>query len=217
MGALRGLLARAGHARDGIGHHGGSSVHEARTDGGRRSERGGRRVAARAAHEHGLAGSTTGGRGSQLVAGQLGQPEGGLGQKVGGGVGRVPFLVDSRILQAEIGRQVDDRDTGGDKVGRHAHGRLVGHRQKHHVEGREISILVGGEREIGYPSEGGIGLRNGRSRQRVGGRRRQVELGVARQQAHQLDAGETGRSHNSRSIAHRIFLPLCPFIYSALS
>ena len=82
---------------------------------------------------------------------------------------------------------------------------------------REISILVGGEREIGYPSEGGIGLRNGRSRQRVGGRRRQVELGMARQQAHQLDAGETGRPHNSRSIAHRIFLPLCPFIYSALS
>lgn len=46
-----------------------------------------------------------------------GSPEGSLGQKIGGRMRRVPFLVDSGILQAEIGRQVDNRDAGRDKIG----------------------------------------------------------------------------------------------------
>ena len=164
MGALGGLLARAGHTRDGVGHHGGSGVHEPRADGGRGGKGSGRRVAARAAHEHGLAGSTALGRGGQLVARELGQSEGGLGQKIGGRMRRVPLLVNGRILQAEIGRQVDDRDAGRDKIGRHAHGRLVGHRQKHHVEGREVGVLVGRERQIGHAGERGVGLRDRGSR-----------------------------------------------------
>ena len=102
MGALGGLLARAGHARDGIGHHRRRRVHEPRADSGRRSERGGRRVAAGAAHEHGLAGSAALGRGGQLdvykrqFLNSGGRVEEGLGDA------QVAHLVGQDILQVAL-------------------------------------------------------------------------------------------------------------------
>ncbi len=182
--ALGSLLARAGHAGHRIGHHGRRGVHEPRADSGGGGQGRGRGVAAGATHEHRLAGRAALGRGGQLVAGELGQAEGGLGQKLGGGVGRVPLLVDGRILQTEVGRQVDNGDAGGDEIAGHGHGGLVGHREERHVAGGQIGLLVSGERQVGHADESRIGLGDGGASQGIGGGGHQLELGMPCQKAH---------------------------------
>ena len=131
----------------------------------------------------------------KLVARQLGQPERRLREQTRCGVGRlVPCLKDGRILEPEVGREVDHAYAAGDEPGRQAERRRVRHCQKGHVAAVEGGLVERAENQVGHAGESGVRLRDRRAGQRVGGDRNQLEVGVTHEQAHELDARETGRA-----------------------
>ena len=80
----------------------------------------------------------------------------------------VPALVDGRVLQAEVGRQVDHRRTARDQARGHGERRGVRHGQEHEVARVERRVVVRGEGEVGGAGEAGILRDDGRARQLVG-------------------------------------------------
>ena len=196
--ARRGLLARARDAGDGIDHHDAVKPHEPGADGGRRRKRCGRGIAARAGDEHALARCTGACGAREVVREQLGQTEGSTLQQVGGRMRRgVPALVDGRILQAEVGRQVDHRRTARDQARCHGERRGVRHGQEHEVARVERRVVVRGEGEVGGAGEAGILRDDGHACQLVGRDYAQIEIGMAQREPNQLDAGKAGRSNDA--------------------
>ena len=192
---LGGLLPRPGNTGNRVGHHDAAFGHQAAAKGGSGGKRGGRGIAAGAGHDHGLARRAVGGGARKLVARQLGQPERRLREQARCGVGRlVPCLKDGRILEPEVGREVDHAYAAGDEPGRQAERRRVRHCQKGHVAAVEGGLVERTEGKVGHAGESGVRLRDRRAGQCVGGDRNQLEVGVTHEQAHELDARETGRA-----------------------
>ena len=203
MRARRGLLARTRDARDGVDDDGAAWSREARADRGRRRERGCRGIAASAGDERELTVGTSGRDADQFVWEELRQAERRAGQQVACRVrGVVPLLVDGRILEAEVGREVDDRRAARHEARRHGECRRVRHGQEHELARVERRVVVRGEGEVGGAGEAGVLRIDARARQLVGRGDREFEVGMAQHEAHQLDARKPRRTHDTRLDGH---------------
>lgn len=203
MRARRGLLARARDARDGIDDNGAAWSREAHADCGRRCKRGCCGIAAGAGDERGLAVGASAGCACQIVGKELGQAERRAGQQVACRVGGVvPLLVDGRVLEAEVGREVDDRRAARHETRRHGERRRVRHGQEHELARGERRVVVRGEGEVGGAGEAGVLRVDARARQLVGRGNRELEVGMAQHEAHQLDARKPRRTHDTRLDGH---------------
>jgi hypothetical protein len=115
--------------------------------------------------------------------------------------GVVPRLVDVRILEAEVSGEVEYRQAGVQKRGRQGQGRGVRHRKEHDVRrarersdvGLDEGETAAGQRRIEIlDSPTGVGR---------GGDSSDLELGMAQQQAHELDP-RVSRSTDDRDPDH---------------
>ena len=143
------------------------------------------------------------GRTGKIVGEELGQTERGAREQVGGGVGRgVPALVDGRVFEPEIGREVDNRRASVDEPGGHRQRRRMRNGEEHEVARIESRVVMGGEGEVGGAGEAGVFARDGRAGQLVRGDSDELEVGMAQGDPRQLDAGEPRRAYDARRDRH---------------
>ena len=116
--------------------------------------------------------------------------------------GVVPPLVDGGVLEAEVGREVDDRRAARHEARRHGECRRVRHGQEHELARVERRVVVRGEGEIGGAGEAGVLVGHARAGQLVGRGDHEFEVGMAQHEAHQLDARKTRRTHDTRLDGH---------------
>lgn len=185
---------RPGHPGLGVNDDAGR-VNQPRLDERDERQLGGRRVTARVGDEAG---------GRHGRPGQLGQAVHRLRLQPGGRVrGAVPFLVQRRVCQPEIGRQVDDLDVGrqGGQGGLRGG---VGQAAKGGVDGRPVHVGdlgQGGGGRAGRQGAGQVGEDVAKRLARVGlaGQGGDGQARVVGHQAHGLGAGVAGRAQDGEA------------------
>ena len=166
------------------------SMSPARTNGAMASDAAGR-VAAGDGDEVGA---------DDLVAEQLGDAVGGLGQQLGRGVLRaVPLRVERGVLEPEVGRRVDDPLHPAPQLGHDRLAEPVRQAEEHQVEPGALVGAGRGERADRGRPRPGPGYRSATAVPglAVAAGEADLELGMGREETQQLRPGEAGRTEDA--------------------
>ena len=140
-----------------------------------------------------------------VVGEELGQAKAARGEELGRGVlGAVPVLVDIRVGESVVGREVADGDAGLEQARRLGERRRVRHGQEDQVAVLDRGGIVRGELDVRATLERGVDLRERRARVGVGRDDGQLEVGVLHEQPHELGPRVARGADDTDLIRHAI-------------